>query len=51
MMNNIQDIREEKQKFVDRQDIKSMTMEELTKEMEALEQPSFRAKQIYSWLV
>ena len=49
-MNNIQDIREEKQKFVDRQDIKSMTMEELTKEMEALEQPSFRAKQIYSWL-
>ena len=50
MMNNIQDIREEKQKFVDRQDIKSMTMEELTKEMEALEQPSFRAKQIYSWL-
>ena len=27
-----------------------MTMEELTKEMEALGQPSFRAKQIYSWL-
>lgn len=49
-MNNTQNIREEKQKFVDRQDIKSMTMEELTKETEVLGQPSFRAKQIYSWL-
>ena len=46
MMNNIQDIREEKQKFVDRQDIKSMTMEELTKEMEALEQPSLDRKSV-----
>lgn len=35
---------------MDRQDIKSMTMEELTEEITAMGQPSFRAKQIYSWL-
>lgn len=31
-------------------DIKSMTIEELTKEMEILSEPKFRAKQIFDWL-
>ena len=33
-----------------KKDIKSMTMEELQEEMEAMGQPSFRAVQIFSWL-
>ena len=33
-----------------RKDIKSMTLEEVTEEMAALGEKSFRAKQIYDWL-
>lgn len=33
-----------------KKDIKSMTMEKLKKEVEAMGQPSFRAVQIFSWL-
>lgn len=35
---------------MDKQDIKSMTLEELTKELSALNLPPFRAKQVYQWL-
>lgn len=31
-------------------DIKSMTLEELTEDMEALQEKSFRAKQLYEWM-
>ena len=33
-----------------RKDIKSMTLEEVTEEMAALGEKSFRAKQIYDWI-
>ena len=33
-----------------KKDIKSMTLEELTKELAALGEKPFRAKQIYDWL-
>ena len=33
-----------------KKDIKSMTLEEVTVEMTALEEKSFRAKQLYDWL-
>lgn len=36
--------------FMDKQDIKSMTLEELTKELSIINLPPFRAKQIYQWL-
>ncbi|MDO4330011.1 MAG: 23S rRNA (adenine(2503)-C(2))-methyltransferase RlmN [Lachnospiraceae bacterium] len=35
---------------MEKRDIKSLTMEELTLEMKAMGLPSFRAKQIYQWL-
>ena len=31
-------------------DLRSLTYEELCEEVKAMGQPSFRAKQIYSWL-
>ena len=33
-----------------RKDIKSMTLEEVTEEMAALGEKSFRAKQLYDWM-
>ena len=33
-----------------KQDIKSMTLEELSEELQQMGEPAFRAKQVYSWL-
>lgn len=35
---------------MEKKDIKSMTLEELTEEMKALSQKSFRAKQLFDWM-
>ena len=35
---------------MEKKDLKSMTLEELTEELQAMGEKSFRAKQLYQWM-